>query len=77
MQVIRNQGGGSPPLLAIFQNWGGEGGEFFSKIISFIIYMTHFGLIKLESSNLLANIKYTVPNYISQIYKWSILLAVK
>ena len=29
-------GGGSPPDLAIFENWGGGGGEFFSKIISFI-----------------------------------------
>ena len=47
VQVIRNQGGGSPPDLTIFANWGGGGGEFFSKI------MTHFGLIKLESSNLL------------------------
>ena len=40
-------GGGSPPDLTIFANWGGGGGEIFSKI------MTHFGLIKLESSNLL------------------------
>ena len=67
VQGIRNQGGGSPPLLAIFQNWGGEGGEFFSKIISFIIYMTHFGLIKLESSNLLDitnSVTINIPYYI-------------
>ena len=34
-------GGRFPPDLAIFQNWGGGRGEFFSKIISF---MTCFGL---------------------------------
>ena len=52
MQVIRNQGRFPPPLLAILQNWGGGGeGEFFFENYKF--YMTHFGLIKLESSNLL------------------------
>ena len=42
--------------------------------------MTHFGLIKLESSNLLditIDALLNIPNYISQIYKWCILLAVK
>ena len=51
VQVIRNQGGGSPPVLTIFENWGGGGGEFFFENYKF--YMAYFGLIKLESSNLL------------------------
>ena len=55
MQVIRNQGRGEvPPDLTIFEKWGeggGGGGEFFFENYEF--YMTHFGLIKLESSNLL------------------------
>ena len=29
-------GGRFPPDLAIFENWGGGGGEIFSKIICFI-----------------------------------------
>ena len=64
VQVIRNQGGGSPPDLAIFENWGGGGGGIFFKNYKF--YMTHFGLIKLESSNLLDITidGYKVINYI-------------
>ena len=72
VQVIRNQGGGSPPLLAIFQNWGGGGGEFFSKIISF---MTHFGLIKLESSNLLDITNSVTINIPTLLYKIHRILA--
>ena len=37
--------------MTIFENWGGGGGEFFSENYKF--YMAYFGLIKLESSNLL------------------------
>ena len=54
-------GGGSPtPDLAIFENWGG----IFFKNYKF--YMTHFGLIKLKSSNLLDITidGYKVINYI-------------
>ena len=50
VQSIRNQGGGSPQIWQFSKTGGEEGGNFF-KIYKF--YMTHFGLIKLESSNLL------------------------
>ena len=40
-----------PPRFGNFRKLGGRRGGFFFKNYKF--YMTHFGLIKLESSNLL------------------------